>query len=178
MNKIAILSLIVLGFIIFIIGIILGDVRLNAVGFIIIILTVFYVFLKEKEVKKKSILYYIENKDESVLPLSKSNIKKKEIKISLFLTLFISIVAFALAWNMLSNYLFAPSPLSIENIINKGCTELVRGTCDKDPSTIVVPYDVNKDGIVGGINDTLSNLLKMSNCTDACIKRRCGCIGY
>ena len=173
--KIIIFSLVILGLFIFLFGLLTLNLIYSFVGFILAMLAILYKFLKEE--KNQEPMFFLTETKEKDKSVFISKLKKRRISLSFFATLFIGVVIFIIAWSFSSNYLSPSSPLSIENIINSGCMELGSG-CNKDPSEIIVDYDVDGDGIKGGANDTFANLLGKQNCKDDCIKRRCGCAGY
>jgi len=181
MNKyiIASLSIVIAGFIIFIVGLILSNFILSITGGVMIILPILILKIGEYKEKRKSLLEYMENKDKSLLPLPKTNLKKRlndKRIMSMLMSLFITAIIFAFITILLKNYVLGVSDIDLDKAIKDGCAKLnMGGTCITDPSKIIVPYDVNKDGIKGGVDDTLTNLLKMYNCTDSCIRKRCGC---
>ena len=180
MNKYVIISLsiVVLGFIILTVGLVFSNIILNALGCVMIILPILILKIKDYGTKRKSILEYMENKDKSILPLPKTKIRKKEI-ISSIMSLFITIIVIAFISIALKNYFFKLSDIDIKKAESDGCAKLsMGGTCITEPSKIYVPYDVNKDGIVGGIGDSLEDLLRTYyNCTGSCVRKRCGCPG-
>lgn len=182
MNKYTIIMIFafIAGFILFTLGILLGDLILCATGGSIAILVPLILKLKETQVKKSSVLDYIQTKDESLLPLKKSVLKKEDNKIKVLMMLFIALIALGFTTILMKNYIFEPNYFTLQQAANDGCTKLnMQGGCKTDPSQIAVSLDVNKDGIVGGVNDTLASLFeKYYNCTDSCVKKRCGCQGY
>jgi len=178
MSRIIIFSIVLLGLLIFVISLVSGDVGLGVISVIMIILPPLYLYLKGKG-KEKPVLIYPESKYEPILSSSRPIKEKKKNLITLIMTIFISVVVLGFSWMWLKNSLSTPSPLSLGGVINSACIELdPRSGCKKDPSIITVLYDVDEDGIIGGVNDTLSNLLEKYGCTGDCIKRRCGCPGY
>jgi len=182
MNKytIIMISAFVAGFIVFTLGILGGDLTLCATGGVIVIMVPLILKLKQYQVKRKSILDYNENKDESLLPLKRTSLRRDDNKIKALMMIFIGLVALGFTSILMKNYIFEPNYFALQKAVNDGCTELnMRGACNKDPSQIMVTLDVNKDGIAGGPGDTLSNLFeKYYNCTGSCVRKRCGCQGY
>jgi hypothetical protein len=178
--------IIIAGFIIFTIGIVLGDLIWNVIGVMIIVLPPIILNIKKKK-DRKSLIHYMEEEDESILSSKKTRvrfeIKEKLKKLRSFfekaiIMIFIAGIALGLASILMTRYVFKPTHLTSETAIIEACSIYNRGGCKKDPSEIIINYDVNGDGIIGGVNDSLSNLLELYNCTDNCIKRRCGCVGY
>jgi len=179
MKKFIIISIIYLGFMVFAAGVILGDVRFVVTGFLIIALTIFYLFIKGLEIKQKSAFELDENKDKALLPITKAILRKKSVKVSFLFAIIGAMIIMVISWNFLSNSLFSSSPISVESIINKACMKMDPKTgCKANASTIVVSYDANDDGIQGGADDTLAVLLKKYDCEGDCIKKRCSCPGY
>ena len=177
--KIIAFCIVTVGLIVFANGIRLGDVIEVGIGFVMIFFPALIKYVSQRDKEEKTSFDLNENRDKVVLNLPKNIIRKKDIKLSLILTLFVSLVAFALAWNFLIKYLYAPTPLSFESAVSAGCTILdPRSGCNKDPAKIIVPYDVNDNKITGDENDNLANLLAKYNCTDDCIRKRCSCPGY
>ncbi len=179
MEKVIAVVTISIGLIILIAGVILNNITLIFAGPIISVLLFIFSYIKISK-EKRDRMFIPRNEYETILS-SRTKKDKKRIQkrfISLFMSITIVLIVFWIIWFFLSSYLYAPSPLATENIINDGCRELNPGTgkCEKDPSEIIVNFDVNEDGIVGGVNDTLSNLLKKDDCTGTCIRERCGCI--
>ncbi len=176
-NKIFIIIAILIGVITDIAGVILNDILLIILGPLLAILFFMLPFLVIGGVKKQKLFIPEEDKYETILTLKKKHHKKKKNLISMFMGLVLAIIVFYILWFFIS-YLYRPSSLAMENVINAGCRELNEGTgrCIKDPATIIVKYDVNGDEIVGGVNDTLAALLGQNNCTGNCIKARCNCI--
>lgn len=178
--------IILAGFVIFSIGIVSGDFVWSVIGGIIIILPPIILNIKRKR-EKKSFIHYVETEDKPILSSRKTR-EEFEIKEywkrirkffeKTFIMIFIAGVALGLASIMMTKYVFEPSHVTLESALINGCAILNSGGCNKDPSEIIVNYDVNGDGIIGGIDDNLSNILERYNCTGVCIKRRCGCIGY
>lgn len=179
MKKFIIIFIIYLGFMIFAAGVFLGDVRFVATGFVTIALPIFYLFIKGLEIKQKSAFELNENKDISLLPIARTILRKRSVKVSLLLAIIGALIIMIISWNFLSNSLFSTSPISIESIINKACMKMdPKAGCKVDPSKITVPYDANDDGVKEGANDTLATLLKKYDCEGDCIKKRCSCPGY
>jgi len=173
------LFLVIAGLLILVNGMITGSLIWIIVGFVMVFFPVFLKNIGQSEKQEKTVFDLNVNKDKVVLNLPKTVVRKKDIKLSLILTLLVAMVAFALSWNFLIGYLFAPTPLSFESAVSGGCAELdPRSGCSKDPNSIIVRYDVNSNGIIGDANDTLKSLLAKYNCTDTCLYRRCGCPGY
>ena len=180
MNKFIVLIGVLSGLLVFVLGMALNNITINLTGFVIVTITLFYKLIKDFVRKEKSAFDYIENKDEYILPLKVTVLKKRQVKISQIIIFIISLTVFLLAWNIITEKtIFTPSsPLYIESVINQGCTEMRPNGCKEDPSKIIVQYDVNRDGVIGGANDTLASLLEKQNCTDTCLKKRCSCPGY
>lgn len=174
------ISAFVAGFILFTLGILEGDLILSATGGVIAIMVPLILKLKQYQVKRKSILDYAENKDESILPLKRTTLRKDDNKVKVLMMIFIALITLGFTTILMKNYIFEPNYFSLQKAVNDGCTELnMKGNCNKDPSEIMVPLDVNKDGTAGGSGDTLSNLFeKYYNCTGSCVRKRCGCPGY
>jgi len=179
MKKFIIIFIIYLGFMIFAAGVILGDVRFVATGFLTIALPIFYLFIKGLEIRQKSAFELNENKDTALLPIAKAILRKRTVKVSLLFAIIGAIIIMIISWNFLSSSIFSSSPISVESIINKACMKMDPNTgCKVDPSKITVPYDANGDGVKEGTNDTLATLLKKYECEGDCIKKRCSCPGY
>ncbi len=88
----------------------------------------------------------------------------------------IAILILIVLWRAFTLVFSGGSYLDIQSAINDGCNQLEpKKFCRKDPSTIIVNFDVNKDGVVGGQEDTLSALLETQGCVGDCIRVRCGC---
>ena len=189
MNRDIIITIIIVlaGFVIFTIGIVSGDLIWNIIGGIIIVLPPIILKLKDFKKKRKSLIHYIESEDEPILSSKKTRvsfeIKEKIKKLRKFfekaiIMIFIAGIAIGLASILMTKYVFKPTYITSEAAVSNGCAILNMGGCKKDPSEIIVNYDVNGDGKIGGVDDNLSNLLEIYNCTGNCIKRRCGCPGY
>jgi uncharacterized membrane protein YiaA len=182
MNRytIAMILAFIAGFIVFIFGMLYGDLIICATGGLIAILVPLIFKLRQYQEKRKSILDYAENKDESLLPLKRTPLRRDDNKIKALMMIFIGLIALGFTSILMKNYIFEPTYFTLQKAVNDGCTELnMKENCNKDPSEIMVPLDVNKDGTVGGPSDTLSNLFeKYYNCTGSCVKKRCGCPGY
>jgi len=180
MINIIILTLVLVGLVTFAIGMLINNLTVNIAGFLIVTVTLFYKLIKDMVRKEKSAFEYMENKDKSILPLPKATLKRRGVRISHIIAFVISVTVFMLAWNLMTEKtIFNPSsPLYLESVINKGCVEFRPNGCNSDPSKVTVEYDVNRDGIIGGVNDSLSGLLANYNCTGDCLKRRCSCPGY
>jgi hypothetical protein len=177
--KIIAFSIVVIGLLTLANGMIIGDLTWVIAGFVMIFFPVLFKYASQKEKEEKTVFDLNENKDKFLLNLPKTIIRKKDVKLSLILTLFFALIAFVLSWNFLIKYLFSPTSISLENAISNGCIILdPRSGCNKNPDNIIVSYDVNSNGVVGDANDTLSNLLVKYNCTGDCIKKRCSCPGY
>ena len=108
--------------------------------------------------------------------------EKKQFKINKSLLSYVLLIVLGLAiliiiYISMKTYLYTPSSLSLENVINEGCRRFNtdNGLCQSDPDKIIINYDVNKDGTVGGVNDTLSKVLGQ-DCDVTCVKKRCGCM--
>lgn len=170
----------VAGFALFTLGILAGDLTLCAMGGAIAIFVPLIFKLRQEQSKKKSMLYYVENKNESIFPLKKTIIRRDESKIKGLMVLFVGLIALGFTSILMKNYIFEPNYFTLQKVVNEGCTQLnMQGGCKTDPSQILVQLDVNKDGTTGGVNDTLANLFeKYYNCTGSCLKKRCGCSGY
>jgi len=106
--------------------------------------------------------------------------KKYETKMKFhlkhFILAMIAVLILIVLWRGLSLTFSGSSYLDIQSAISEGCEKLEpKKLCRNDPSKIIVTFDVNKDGIVGGEGDTFSALMEAQNCTAQCIKVRCGC---
>lgn len=176
--KAIIVSVITISFILFAVGIAISYSLLIEITGAIIVILIIILRLKDYKKKEKTFLENIENKDQSILPQIRTIMRKREI-IPTIISIMIVLVVMTLLFIMLKFYLFSESNIDIDKAVKDGCAKLNMGEiCITDPSKIIVPYDVNKDGIAGGINDTFSNLMNdYYNCTGACIKKRCGCPG-
>jgi hypothetical protein len=176
--KIITISMLVLGFVLFVSGISISSSLLTEIAGAIIVIAVIAFKIGDYEEKKSLLLESMENKDKSMLPQVKTIIRKKEI-IPTIMSVIIVIIILAFLSVMLEAYFFKMGEIDIEKAVKDGCAKLNMGdTCITDPSKIIVPYDVNKDGTTGGINDTFSNLMRdYYNCTGSCIMKHCGCPG-
>jgi L-lactate permease len=174
--EIALISVTVLGFVIFVTGLALSNYILSEVGGAMIVLIIVVFKLEQFESRRKSLLESMENKDQSILPQLKAKIKKREI-IPMIMSVLITAIIIGFMYIMLDNYFLKISQIDVNGAVKDGCAKLnMGGTCITDPAKIIVPYDVNKDGTVGGNGDTFTNLLKnYFNCTGACVRKRCGC---
>lgn len=160
----------------FVAGIFLNNILLIVLGGGISMMVFLYFYLKLRKDKEKFDLP--QQKYETVLTVK----EKKTFKIRKSLLGYVLVIVLGMAvlitiYISMKAYLYTPSSLSLENVINEGCGKLNTGNglCEGDPNYIIVNYDANKDGIVGGINDTLANALG-PNCDTNCIKKRCGCM--
>jgi hypothetical protein len=183
-GTIAIIVIIVLGFAIFLIGILINELIWNIIGGLVVILPPIVLKIKRKR-DRKSLIHYIENENRPILSTKKTHkeFEEKEFwkKARQFIEkiIIMSLVAAAAAGLviiMMQRFVLKPTYLSVETAISEGCAMLNRGGCKMDPSEITVNYDVNGDEITGGVNDTLSGLLELYNCTGDCIKMRCSCM--
>lgn len=179
-NKIIIAIAVSVGLIICIAGVLLNSFILIIVGPIIAVLLFIIPYIKVSKDEKKK-MFIPEDKYETILSVKSKHWKRKSKIISYFMAIGFGAIVFIIIYFFIGRYLSKPSsiPLSLENTINDGCRKLNPGTgvCEKDPSTIIVNYDVNEDGVKGGDGDTLSKLLESQNCTGDCIKQRCNCLG-
>ncbi len=175
MKKSAILAICV-GLIVSVIGVIIKNVILIVLGPVLSLLLFLLSYMEIKRRRRR--IFLPDEKYETILSIKQKHSLNKKHILTVFIYLSISVMCFVVIWFLLNNYLYTPSSLSMENIINSGCKELSEGIgkCKKDPSTIIVNFDVNEDGVTGGDGDSLSALLKNQNCVDECIKRRCGCL--
>lgn len=176
MRIVVYLSVIIVSMAAFVGGIFFNNILLIVLGGFISMMVFLYFYLKLRKEKEK--FEIPEDKYETVLSVkSKRPFKVRKSFIGYFIAIVFAILVFSLIYVFLKNYLYTPSSLSLENVINEGCRKLNTGNglCESNPNNITVDYDVNKDGIVGGVNDTLSNILGTS-CDSLCVKRRCGCM--
>jgi len=183
-DTVAVIAIIVLGFAIFLMGLIINEMVWNIIGGLVIILPPIVLKIKRKR-DRKSLIHYIENENRPILSTKKTHqdFEEKEYwkKARQFIEkiIIMSLVAAAAAGLvilMMQRFIFKPTYLSSETAISEGCAILNRGGCKMDPSEITVNYDVNGDEVTGGDNDTLSGLLGLYNCTGDCIKMRCSCM--
>jgi len=176
-NKIIIISAISIGLIICVTGLILNNFILIVIGPAIAVLLFILPYIKISRDEKEKIIIP-EDKYETILSIKSKQLRKRKKILGYFMAIVLGIIVFSIIWFFLSRYLYTPSSLSMENIVNDGCRKLNPGTgrCEKDPSTIIVDYDVNGDGTVGGIGDTLSAILEKQDCIGDCIKKRCNCL--
>ena len=176
--KIITFFMLFLGFVLFVSGISISSSLLTEVGGAAIVVAVIVFKIGDYEEKKSLLLESMENKDKSILPQVKTIIRKKEI-IPTIMSIIIVIIILAFLSVMLEAYFFKMGEVDVEKAVRDGCAKLNMGeTCITDPTKIIIPYDVNKDGITGGINDTFTNLMReYYNCTGSCIMKRCGCPG-
>jgi hypothetical protein len=174
MRMIIYISIIIASIAAFVTGIMFNSILLIVPGGVVSIIVFLYFLLKLR--KEKESFDIPEDKYETVLSPIKKPFKIRKSILGYVTVIALGIVVLGISYTSMEKYLFKPSSLSIENMINDGCKKLNMdyGVCERDPSNITVNYDVNNDGIVGGVNDTLSNLLGPS-CDTPCIKRRCGC---
>lgn len=170
------LSIIIVSMAAFVAGIFFNNILLIVLGGVVSMMVFLYFYLKLRKEKERFDLP--QEKYETVLSMK----TKKSFKISKGLLTYVLVIVLGIAiliiiYISMKTYLYTPSSLSLENIINEGCRKLNTGSglCDGDPDKITLNYDVNKDGIVGGVNDTLTNILG-SNCDVLCVKKRCGCM--
>ena len=182
-DAVVVLITIVIGSVIFAMGILLNDLIWNIIGGLLIVLSPILMNIKRKG-DRKSLLDLIEKEDRPILSTRKTRQefdeeefwkKTKQYLEKIFILLIIAGLALGLVVIMLQRFILQPSYLSSEAAVNDGCALFNRGGCKGDPSEIIVNFDVNGDQVTGGTNDTLSNLLELYNCTGDCIKRRCGC---
>ncbi len=168
------ISIIIVSIAAFVTGIMLNSIWLIVSGGLVSVMVFLYFILKLR--KEKENFDIPEDKYETVLTPTKKPFKVRKDILGYVTVIALGIAVFGIAYSSMQKYLFSPSSLSIENVINEGCKKLNidYGLCEKDPSTITVNYDVNSDGTAGGVNDTLSNLLG-TDCDNLCIKKRCGC---
>jgi len=185
-SMIIVIILIAVGLAIIISGILLGEFLVCIIGGIVIALSPLALEVKKRK-DRKSLMEYMEKDERPILSTRKEvgEIEEEERwkKLKQFfekITIMVIVAAGALGLVviMLQNYFLNPTYMSIETAITEGCSILHRSGCKADPSEIIIDYDVNGDDIIGGVNDTLSNLLGIYNCTGSCIKRRCACTGY
>ena len=178
--------LIIVGVAIISTGILLKEFLICIVGGIAIAISPIFVEIKKKT-SKKSMIDYIEKDERPILSSRKETEdveeeerwkKLKQFFEKIIIMVIVAAGALGLVIIMLQDYFLNPTYISIESAITEGCTTLHRTGCKVDPSEIIINYDVNGDEIVGGVNDTLSNLLAAYNCTGNCIKKRCACSGY
>jgi len=176
--KIITIFMLFLGFVLFVSAIALSSSLLTEIGGAMIVVAVIVFKIGDYEEKKSLLLESMENKDKSILPQIKTIIRKKEI-IPTIMSVIIVIIILAFLSVMLDAYFFKMGEIDIDKAVKDGCAKLnMGGTCITDPSKIIVPYDVNKDGTTGGINDTFTNLMRdYFNCTGSCVMKHCGCPG-
>lgn len=170
------LTIIIVSMAVFVAGILFNNILLIILGGMISIMVFLYLYLGLRKEKEKFELP--QEKYETVLTMkSKKSFKVRKSLLVYILVIVLGIAVLIIMYISMKTYLYTPSSLSIENVINEGCRKLNigNGNCDGNPNTITVNYDVNKDGTVGGVNDTLSNVLG-PNCDILCIKKRCGCM--
>ncbi len=170
------LTIIIVSMAVFVAGILFNNILLIILGGMISIMVFLYLYLGLRKEKEKFELP--QEKYETVLTMkSKKSFKVRKSLLVYILVIVLGIAVLIIMYISMKTYLYTPSSLSIENVINAGCRKLNTGNglCESDPNSITVDYDVNKDGKVGGVNDTLSNILG-PNCDIMCVKRRCGCM--
>jgi len=170
------LSIIIVSMAAFVAGIFFNNILLIVLGGVISMMVFLYFYLKLRKEKERFDLP--QEKYETVLSMkSKKSFKIRKSFLTYILVIVLGIAVLIIIYISMKTYLYTPSSLSLENVINEGCRKLNTGNglCEKDPNNITINYDVNKDGIVGGVNDTLSNILG-PNCDAMCVKRRCGCM--
>jgi cell division protein FtsL len=176
MRMIVYLSVIIASMVVFVSGILFNEIWFIVLGGVVSIIVFLYFYLKLR--KERERFDIPEDKYETVLSMrSKKSFKVRKSLIGYILVIVLGIAILIIIYISMKTYLYTPSSLSIENMINEGCRKLNTGNglCESDPNNITVNYDVNKDGIIGGVNDTLSNIL-VPNCDAMCVKRRCGCM--
>jgi hypothetical protein len=169
------LAMVALGFIVFTLGLFLSMGILNWIGGAMITIPVVVLLVKGYEERNSSLLDNMENKDRSVLPTYKANIRRKEILPAIMSLLLIIVVVAALGI-MLKTFFFQLSDIDVDRAIKDGCAKVnMGGSCITAPSSIIIPYDVNNDGVKGGTGDTFLSLMESQNCSESCIMKRCGC---
>jgi L-lactate permease len=160
----------------FVVGIFFNNILLIVLGGVVSMMVFLYFYLKLRKEKEKFDLP--QEKYETVLSMkSKKSFKITKGLLTYILVIVLGIAILIIIYISMKTYLYTPSSLSLENVINEGCRKLNTGNglCDGDPNNITVNYDFNKDGKVGGVNDTLSNILG-TGCDNLCVKKRCGCM--
>ncbi|NIO44873.1 MAG: hypothetical protein GTN36_04970 [Candidatus Aenigmarchaeota archaeon] len=175
MNKAAILA-VSAGIIASIIGVVINNPILIVLGPVLSLVLFLFSYMEISSRRRKVILP--EEKYETVLSIKQKHKLNKKRILTVFISIVCAVMVFVFISFLLNNYLYAPSSLSIENVINAGCRELNKGTgeCEADPSTIIVDHDVDGDGKKGGDGDTLAALLEKQNCTGECLRNRCACL--
>jgi len=160
--------LVIFGIILIVAGLMQGNILWVIFGSFMIFLAY---FVYERNKKKSFFEYYYRGREEKV-----KKIPPKKIKIKFILLSLLSFIVFIALWNLVTNLFSDKSLLNLQIAINEGCKELDPKTfCKKDPSKIIIPYDVNGDGIVGGVNDSLSAVFEKRGCVGECVKKSCGC---
>ena len=177
--------LIITGISIAITGILVQEFLICIVGGLLIALSPIFLEIKKKT-SGKSIIDYIEKPDRPILSTRKDAgefeeeerwKKLKQFFEKIIIMVIVAAGALGLVVVMMQNYFLKPTYISTETAITEGCSILHRTGCKANPSDIIINYDVNGDDVIGGVNDTLSNLLEIYNCTGSCIKTRCACTG-
>ncbi len=164
--------LLIIGLITFILGINSSEMLLEIIGAILIILSTFFIYVELTKEKEETVIIFPEEGYKPILSTKRK--AKKKIRILFFMSLLVGTIIVIILGNLINTYGFSHPYLSLQDAVNRGCVELSKRGC-KDPSSIIVLYDVNNDGIIGGKEDTLTNLLAKYNCTGDCVLLRCGC---
>jgi len=174
LEKIIVLIVCIIGLVVLVLGV--DDIILGSLGFAMIILPFFYL-LKDFFKKKEKIVSIVPEEERESILSSKPGKLRKKTKIMTIMFAAFAILFFLISLYLINKYVISSSYLELEAAINHGCEELdPRTGCQKDPSKIIIPFDVDGDGVRGDENDTLEKILEIHyNCVGECVKRRCAC---
>ncbi len=172
--KVFSIVMVIAGFIILTVGIFFLDFILSILGGLLVGLSVFVMEIKESEKKEKSILELMEKREGSVL--SKTKITKEKV-IPILTSVIITVIIFTFLYILLRRNFMGTTTVSYDKAVNDGCAKMKISRCEIDSERIYVTYDVNKDGMVGRIGDSLYNLLNQppNVCNETCIRKLCNC---
>ena len=172
--KVFSIAMVIAGFIILTVGIFFLDFILSILGGLLVGLSVFVIEIKESEVKEKSLLELMEKRGGSVL--SKVKISKEKV-IPILTSVIITVIIFTFLYILLRRNFMGTTTVSYDKAISDGCAKMKISRCEIDSERIYVTYDVNKDGMVGRIGDSLYNLLNQppNVCNETCIRKLCNC---
>ena len=172
--KVFSIAMVIAGFIILTVGIFFLDFILSILGGLLVGLSIFVIEIKESEVKEKSILELMEKRGGSIL--EKTKISKEKV-IPILTSVIITVIIFTFLYILLRRNFMATTTVSYDKAISDGCSKMKISRCEIDSERIYVTYDVNKDGMVGRIGDSLYNLLNQppNVCNETCIKKLCNC---
>ena len=172
--KVFSIVMVIVGFTILTVGIFFLDFILSILGGLLVGLSIFVMEIKESEVKEKSILELMEKRGGSIL--EKTKISKEKV-IPILTSVIITVIIFTFLYILLRRNFMATTTVSYDKAISDGCSKMKISRCDITSERIYVAYDVNKDGMVGSIGDSLYNLLNQppDACNETCIRNLCNC---